>query len=127
MFKVPWRTASAVAVFGIDALAQGPAFQTPGMPSGAYAQQGSGTDSGQANRFSSVFNPAFSFVVDALADETHFSGMSDDGTHLELRSLEMGAQSWVEPSAWAYFIAASDGDTLNVEEAAIHYTGLGGN
>lgn len=122
------RVAVATASVSAAAFAQGPAFRTPGMPAvpSNYAPPGSSTDSGQANRFSSVFNPAFSFVVDALADYQGFSGTSEDGVSMDLRSLELAAQSWVDPNAWAYFVAASDGETLNVEEAAVHYTGLGG-
>jgi hypothetical protein len=121
------RAALAAAFLTPPLLAQGPVFQTPGMPQvpSNYASQASG-DSGQANRFSSVFNPAFSFVIDAVADYENHSGASDDGLQMQLRSLELAAQSWVDPDAWAYFVAASDGETLNVEEAAVHYVGLGG-
>ncbi len=112
--------------------AQGAAFQTPGMPvyppSPAPANPSApGQDMSQANRFTSAFNPAFSFVVDALASYATTDGTRNDGADLELRTLEMGAQAWVDPKAWAYFLAATDGETLNVEEAALHYTGLGGN
>lgn len=118
--------ATAAALCG-PAVAQGPAFQTPGMPVYPTAPNSSGQDMSQANRFSSVFNPAFSFVVDAIADYKDFDGPADDGVNLELRSLELAGQSWVDPKAWAYFVAASDGESLNIEEAAVHYTGLGGN
>jgi hypothetical protein len=121
------RAALAAAVFSSPVPAQGPVFQTPGMPQvpANYASQGT-ADSGQTNRFSSVFNPAFSFVVDFLADYENPSGASDDGVELDMRALELGAQSWVDPDAWAYFVAATDGESLNVEEAAVHYVGLGG-
>jgi hypothetical protein len=124
------RSASLVGL-GAPLCAQGAAFQTPGMP--AYppapppanaAQTG---DMSQASRFTSAFNPAFSFVVDSLASYETVEGTDNDGSEIELRTLELGAQSWVDPNAWAYFLAASDGESLNVEEAAVHYTGLGGN
>lgn len=126
------RTTTYGALFAgsfltLHAAAQGPAFQTPGMPRvAANTAPPASTDASQASRFSSVFNPAFSFIVDALADHQSFSGDSQDGFDMKLRTLELAAQSWVDPDAWAYFVAASDGETLNVEEAAVHYTGLGG-
>lgn len=120
--------ATAAASLTPPVLAQGPVFKTPGMPSvpSNYAAPGSSTDSGQANRFSSSFNPAYSFVIDSILDSLHNSGTSSDGEQITLRSMELAAQSWVDPDAWAYFVAASDGETLNVEEAALHYIGLGG-
>jgi len=106
--------------------AQGSPFQTPGMP--VYAPQGETKDSGQADRFSSVFNPAFSFIADVLFDyENPGDSALDDGFDAKLRVLEFMGNSWVDPNAWAYFVAAADEETLNVEEAAVHYTGLGGN
>lgn len=108
--------------------AQGAAFQTPGMPRQVYGapKDASGAEaSGQSGRFASVFNPAFSFVGDIVGD--YQSGGDEVGWDIELRSLELGAQAWVDPTAWAYFIAVSDGESLNIEEAAIHYKGLGGN
>ena len=119
-------SAAAFAVALVPAVyGQGAAFQTPGMPStpSGYAAPGS---SGQADRFSNVFNPAFSFVVDSIVDSIHSSGDSEDGEAIELRSLELAGQSWVDPDAWAYFVAATDGESLSVEEAAVHYRGFGG-
>jgi len=123
------QRALALAAFSPAVLAQGPVFQTPGMTSvpSNYSVPGSSNDSGQANRFSNVFNPAFSFVVDSLVDSIHNSGASEDGERIELRSLEFAAQSWVDPSAWAYFVAVADEENVAIEEAAVHYTGLGGN
>lgn len=125
--------AGASTALALHAAAQGSPFQTPGMP--VYPKQGEapsqpssgGDDSGQANRFTSAFNPAFSFVVDTLADYETAEGARNDGAEIDLRSLEFAAQAWVDPHAWAYFVAATDGDTVGVEEAAVHYTGLGGN
>jgi hypothetical protein len=103
--------------------AQGPAFQTPGTPVYPTPSTQPG-DSGQADRFASVFNPAFSFIVDAAAD---YRDLEDgaDGFDAELRVLEAAAQAWVDPRAWAYFVGASEDEGLAIEEAAIHFVGLG--
>ncbi|MEY2784871.1 MAG: hypothetical protein RL277_1078, partial [Planctomycetota bacterium] len=119
-------SASAL-LLGTSALfGQGSAFQTPGMPRQVYGPPKEGTsqdNSGQASRFSSVFNPAFSFVGDIVGD--YRSGGEEVGWDIQLRSLELGAQAWVDPTAWAYFTAVSDGESLGIEEAALHYKGLG--
>lgn len=119
-------SASAL-LLGTSALfGQGSAFQTPGMPRQVYGPPKEGTsqdNSGQASRFSSVFNPAFSFVGDIVGD--YRSGGEEVGWNAELRALEFGAQAWVDPTAWAYFTAVSDGESLDIEEAALHYKGLG--
>jgi hypothetical protein len=115
--------------------AQGSAFQTPGMPAPARASPGAPANdatagpagASQSSRFDSSFNPAFSFVVDAVADWRNTQHTTADGVDLELRVLEFGAQAWVDPNAWAYFIGAADEESVNVEEAAVHFTGLGGN
>lgn len=105
--------------------AQGPTFQTPGTPVIPMKPAESG-DTGQADRFASVFNPAFSFLVDTVADYIDFDQNSDDsGFNAELRTLEMSAQAWMDPNAWAYFVGATEGEEVAIEEAAIHYTGLG--
>jgi hypothetical protein len=104
---------------------QAPAFQTPGTPVYPPAPQGGAPDSGQADRFAGVFNPAFSFIVDVTADYVDFD-QGADGFDASLRVLEMGAQAWVDPHAWAYFIGAAEEEELTIEEAAVHYTGLGG-
>ncbi len=113
------------ALAGIG-LAQQPAFTTPGMIQTPMTKAVDTEASGQSDRFSSVFNPAFSFVVDTLADYVDRDG-GEDGFDAELRVLEFGAQSWVDPDAWAYFIGATDGEFVAIEEAAVHYKGLGGN
>ncbi len=112
-----------------SAAAQAPAFTTPGMVQTPMMKPKESTeDSGQSDRFSSVFNPAFSFIVDAVADYVDpDDDAAEDGLALELRVLEIGAQSWVDPDAWAYFIGATDGETIAIEEAAVHYKGFGGN
>lgn len=101
--------------------AQGTTFQTPGM-SGMGVRISSGM--GQVTRFSSEFNPAFSFIVDSAFDAVD-SPSGRDGADVMLRSLEIGANSWVDPNAWAYFVAVADEETVNLEEAAVHYTGFG--
>jgi hypothetical protein len=114
----------ALAVLGAPALAQQPVFQTPGTPSYA-AVPAAPLESGQSDRFASAFNPAFSFVVDGVLDWLGVDAAgAEEGVGLELRALEFGAQSWVDPDAWAYFVAVTDGETLAIEEAAIHYVGL---
>ncbi|MEQ1892927.1 MAG: porin [Planctomycetota bacterium] len=122
------RTLSAplfLALAASPALAQGPIFQTPGTPV-MSTPSASSSDSGQADRFASAFNPAFSFLVDTVADYVDFDQNSDDsGFGAQLRTLEMAAQAWVDPNAWAYFVGASEDEALAIEEAAIHYTGFG--
>jgi hypothetical protein len=84
-------------------------------------------DSGQADRFASVFNPAFSFVVDAVGDYVDFDQSSDEsGFDLDLRVLEAAAQAWIDPKAWAYFTGVSEDEGFAIEEAALHYNGLEG-
>jgi hypothetical protein len=109
--------------------AQGAAFSTPGMPGNSIPGAGYGGNLGQTTRFSNEFNPAIGFAIDGFGDYTFFHdhGSEDDGFTLKLRTLEMTASSWVDPNAWAYVVLASDGTSLNLEEAAVHYIGLGGN
>lgn len=118
------------------ARAQQPAFTSPGMvqsptpppPAAADDTGGDTGATGQTDRFDSAFNPAFSFVIDAVLDYLNTDDDAiDDGVGLELRILEFGAQAWVDPHAWAYFIGATDGEYVAVEEAAVLYMGLGGN
>jgi hypothetical protein len=117
-----------LAALDAEAVAQQPSFTTPGMVQTPTPRSPQSAESGQSDRFDSSFNPAFSFVIDAVADYLEVDGdAADDGVNLELRTLELGAQAWVDPDAWAYFIGATDGDLLSIEEAAVHYKGLGGN
>jgi hypothetical protein len=107
------------------AAAQGPAFQTPGTPN-LPRKPPEADDSGQADRFASVFNPAFSFLVDTLVDYVDFDQDTDaSGFGAELRTLELSAQAWLDPKAWAYFVGATEGEEVAIEEAALHYTALG--
>jgi len=113
---------AAATFLASSAWAQGPGFRTPGMPTFGNRD----LDGDQATRFSNEFNPAFSFVVDVLGDYQDIDN-STDGFDLSLRTLELGAQAWVDPNAWAYFIGATEGESLAIEEAAIHYVGFEGN
>lgn len=119
------RSLSVLALLAPLARAQGPAFQTPGTPT--YPQPGAaGADTGQADRFASVFNPAFSFLVDVVGDYVDVDGSSEDsGFDADLRALEAAAQAWIDPNAWAYFVGATEGEEFAIEEAAIHYVGFG--
>jgi hypothetical protein len=102
---------------------QGPGFQTPGTP---ILPVNPSQGSGQADRFASVFNPALSFIVDAVADYVDLDQTSDaSGFDADLRVLELAAQAWVDPNAWAYFVGVSEDEGFAIEEAAIHYVGFG--
>lgn len=125
MFRPVFVTGAAFTALSLPLHSQGAVFQTPGMPRSAPQPQNSSVNP-QSTRFDSGFNPAFSFVVDTVADQVNADG-GDDGFDVSLRVLELGAQAWVDPNAWAYFIGAADEETINIEEAAVHYTGLGGN
>lgn len=126
--RAPILPLLSVAGLAGPALAQQPAFTTPGMAQTPMTLRPEQAPTGQTDRFDSVFNPAFSFIVDAVADYLDADDeAAEDGVGLEMRVLEIGAQAWVDPDAWAYFIGATDGETLAIEEAAVHYKGLGGN
>jgi hypothetical protein len=116
--------AASVAALPATLSAQSSPFQTPGMPTYPTGGQGQPADISQANRFTAGFNPAFSFVVDAVGDYIS-PDTGPSGTDVQLRTLELMSQAWVDPNAWAYFVVASDAGVLNVEEAAAHFVGLG--
>jgi hypothetical protein len=124
MFLKRISTAAAVAAIPSTLWAQASAFQTPGMPTYPTGGQGPAGDISQANRFTAGFNPAFSFVIDAVADYLS-PDTGPSGWDMTVRNMEIMSQAWVDPNAWAYFVAASDGEALNVEEAAAHFVGLG--
>ena len=96
--------------------AQASALNSPGMPSSG--------DASQVDRFSSEFNPAFSFVFDFLADYT-FSEFDEDGFDLQLRTGELSVNAWIDPSAWAYATIVYAEDEVVLEEGAMLYMGLG--
>jgi len=107
-----------VPALGAPADAQG--FQTPGMPGSA--------PTGQTDQFSNEFNPAFSFVIDALIDYVDFAEDSEeDGATLSLAAVEFQASAWIDPSAWAYATIVAAEDEFGVEEAAVHYVGFDNN
>ena len=134
MNRFALRAASTAAlsllVLSTPSFAQGPGFDTPGTPNEfpRFFEPPPDQDGNQVTRFSNFFNPAFFFVVDAAADWQNAAGRSaDDGLDTSLRTLEIGAQTWVDPNAWAYFIGATEGEELAIEEAAILYTGFENN
>jgi len=100
-----------------DALAQGSGFQTPGMP----------LVPGQTTRFENDYNPAIGFSFDAMAAWFDGEESEEDGLELNLRSGEMTVAAWADPTAWAYATIVYAGEEVALEEAAVHYTGLGGN
>lgn len=101
----------------LPALAQGPTFQTPGMPR---------VNRGQTDHFSNEFNPAIGGVIDALAGYTD-DDEGEDGLDATLRSLELTANAWIDPDAWAYAVLVADEEEIELEEAAVHYVGFEGN
>jgi hypothetical protein len=124
----PFRLATALApaLLAGAAGAQGMGLPSPGMPAQPAPQAPVST--GQTDRFSSVFNPALSAVVDVIGDYVDVDGDSDaSGLDVDLRSFEVGINSWVDPLAWFYAIAVATEEGLGIEEAAIHYLGLGPN
>jgi len=118
----------AVSLFGVGAVfasapaahAQGPAFQSPGMPSRPTL--------GQTTRFSNESNPALGFVIDSVADWRDGPGGDDgdDGFDFSVRLLEFNAAAYLDPNAWAYVVFVSeDLEAPEVEEAAIEFLGFG--
>ena len=103
------------------AAAQGPAFESPGMPT--YATLG------QTTRFSTEFNPAIGFVIDSFADWADpEDSAEDDGFDLAVRLLEFNAAAFVDPSLWAYVVITSEElEEIAVEEAAGEYVGFDNN
>ena len=100
------------------ALAQGPAFDSPGLS--PYFTRS------QTNRFSNDFNPAIGFVIDSFADYLDQDG-EDGGFDAELRILELNGSAFIDPSAWGYVaIVAAEGE-IEIEEAAVEYLGFEGN
>jgi hypothetical protein len=100
------------------AVAQGPAFSSPGMP----VRRTAAAD----GRFSNEFNPAIGVVLDAILDHLDTDG-GEDGLDGRVRALELTLQGRVDPEWWAYAAIVSDGEEIEVEEAAAHYTGLDSN
>ncbi|MCK6448788.1 MAG: hypothetical protein L6Q99_20530 [Planctomycetes bacterium] len=118
MNSLSFRACVALS-FPSAVFAQGAAFQTPGMPT-------MGGNLGQATRFSNEFNPAFGIAIDSIADYLDEDG-GVDGWNATIRSGELVANAWVDPKAWAYIVLTSEGEAPDLEEAAVHYVGLGSN
>jgi len=112
----------ALAVVG-HALAQQPAFTTPGMPVGAQAAVDS---SGQTDRFTNAFNPAIGAVLDAIFDWVD-DDSGEDGFDAQVRSFELTFNGRIDPTWWAYATVVATEEEIEVEEAAAHYTGLDSN
>lgn len=108
---------------GGPALAQQPAFTTPGMPVRPAA---AGDGSGQTDRFTNTFNPAIGAVLDAVFDWVD-ADSGEDGFDAEVRSFELTFNGRVDPSWWAYATVVADTEEIEVEEAAAHYTGFDSN
>lgn len=103
---------------GTSALAQGRAFDSPGASRYFVT--------GQTNQFTNDFNPAIGVVIDFLGD--YLDDDSGDGFDLELRLIELNASGYVDPDAWAYLALVSEqGESPEVEEIAVNYTGMEGN
>ena len=100
-------------------LAASQTFQTPGMPA---------SSSGQSDQSSNEFNPAIGAVLDLEASWLEAGAdAADDGLDFSLRSLEVSTNAWVDPDTWAYALLVGDEQGIELEEAALHYRGLGGN
>jgi hypothetical protein len=110
------RLTLVILALAAPAAAQQRSVISPGMP-----QQ----SSGQLDRFSRDFNPAISLAFDAVADYLKVDGDSEDGFGMEMRTMEVLAAAWVDPSVWVYATVASEGSELSVEEASLQYLGLG--
>jgi hypothetical protein len=117
-FAFPLGLAAAAVAFAAPAAAQQPTFTTPGMPMRAV--------SGQTDRFSTEFNPAIGGVIDAFVDYRNPEN-GETGFDAELRSFEVSLNGRIDPDWWGYAVIVAAEDEFGVEEAAAHYTGLGGN
>ena len=108
----------ALSLTASPLLAQGAAFQTPGMPVWAA--------SGQVDRFSSEFNPAIGALLDGFADFVDTDEPGEDGIDLSLRSFEMTVNGRVDPNWWGYAVIVYADDEVELEEAAVTYQGFEG-
>jgi hypothetical protein len=105
------------------ALAQQPAFTTPGMPVRSAA---AGDASGQTDRFTNTFNPAIGAVLDAVLDWVD-PDAGEEGFDAEVRSFELTFNGRVDPSWWAYATVVATEEEIEAEEATAHFTGLDSN
>lgn len=102
-----------------SASAQGPIFQTPGMPIWAA--------SGQVDRFSNQGNPAIGALIDGFADYVDPGESGDDGLDLFLRSFEMTVNGRVDPNWYGYAVVVYADEEVELEEAAVTYAGFDSN
>ena len=109
------RHLTTLLLFTTPVLAQD--FTTPGMPI---------RNTGQTDRFSNEFNPAIGGVIDLVADHVD-PDEGEDGMDLRLRAFEVTTNAWIDPNTWAYAVVVADEEEFGLEEAAVHYSGLGGN
>jgi hypothetical protein len=87
-------------------------------PSADVAQHEAGTNE---------FNPAISLVIDSFARFTNSDDAALDGSDLELRLVELGANAWIDPHTWAWLAIIAHEEEIGLEEAAVQYVGFGGN
>ncbi len=108
--------AASSALLAPAALAQGPAFTSPGAPPRSTL--------GQTTRFSTEFNPAMGVVIDTIADWRDTP--MDDGFDIQARLVEFNVAAFLDPNAWGYVVFTSeDLGSPEIEEAAIQLMGLG--
>ncbi len=116
--QLPPLLFTLLALTGVSA-AQTPAFTTPGMPR---------VNTGQTDRFSSEFNPAFGLVADLVGSYTEVEGSGADGIDLTLRTLEGTVNAYVDPRLWAYAVVVVEGEEeFELEEAAMQWIGWDSN
>jgi len=111
-------TAAVLGSFAAPSFGQVSTMQTPGMPV---------PTAGQTTRFENDFNPAIGLVFDFFASYTDAEDDDFDGFDIDLRSAELTGAAWVDPTAWAYSAIVFAGDEVELEEAAVLYTGFDGN
>ena len=111
---------AALACVPASALAQAPAFESPGMSRQTRSVLG------QTDRFSNEFNPSISLVFDVLAGYTAVDGPEADGFDLDLLSFELSGAGHVDPNVWGWTTIVADEEEIALEEAAVVYTGLPG-
>ncbi|MAB79494.1 MAG: hypothetical protein CMJ89_09100 [Planctomycetes bacterium] len=109
-----YRTLIVACALAASARAQDPAFSSPGMPRTNY---------GQADRFSNDFNPGFGLVLDLDASYRDVEDV-ESGTDINLRSLELNANAWVNPDIWGYATIGANADEVTLEDAAVQYIGF---
>lgn len=121
--RQPFLSAGAISVLvggtASSAYAQGPIFQTPGMPIWAA--------SGQVDRFSNQGNPAFGALIDGFGDFVDPGDGGEKGVDLFLRSFEMTLNGRVDPNWYGYAVVVYSDEEVELEEAAVTYAGFDSN